>query len=46
LAKELAGRLDATPGGDIFALNDRRPWAGKLLDEPLVRDDASVEVDL
>lgn len=46
LAKELAGGLDATPGRDVFALNNRRPWRRKLLDEALVRDDTSIEVDL
>lgn len=45
LANCLAGRLDSTPGRDIFPCNNGRPGTGELLDEAFVRDDTAVQVD-
>ena len=45
LAKELACRLNTTPRGDPFAINDLRPRRSKLLDESLVGYNTAVQID-
>lgn len=46
LTKELPGRLDTTPGRDVFAFDDSRSRVCELLNEPFVGNDTSIEVDL
>ena len=45
LTDRLASRLNPTPCRDVWARNDRGPWARHLANEALVRDNPAVEVD-
>lgn len=45
LTDRLAGRLDSSPSRDVFSRDDGCSGAGELLNEALVGDDPTVEID-
>lgn len=46
LSNGLPSRLNPTPSGDVFAVDDGRFRVCHLLDEALIRHNAAVEVNL